>query len=83
MRAEDFEGVDVRAVIELAGHLAVPAAVAGEKGDRDAVEIADDERIARLAEGRGDVALLDHAQAVHLVEAGAADDADGHAGTLS
>src|SRR5207247_4558071 len=69
VRAELLETIDVRTVIELARQFPMSSAVTREKRDAHAVDLAEDERIARLAERRGEVALLGDAQPFHLVEA--------------
>ena len=75
--AEGAEGVHVRAVVELVRHDAMAAAVAGQEVNLPAGELAGDDAIAGRAEGGGDGDLGGIGEAVDLVKAAAADDADG------
>src|SRR5207302_2191363 len=52
------------------------AAVTGETSHAHAVDLPDDVGIGWIAERRFDLALLEDGQPFHLIEAGAADDAD-------
>ena len=52
VNAEEFEAVDVRAVVQLGRQLPMSAAVARQKRDPDSIKVADQERIGRVAEWR-------------------------------
>ena len=75
--AQQFEGVDVGAVVDFGGSQPVAFAVAGEKGDFDSVEVADHHWVAGRAKGCDDVTLFDIIEADHVVQARAADDGEG------
>src|SRR6185436_17925197 len=78
LHAEELEAEDVRAVVDLRRHHHVAAAVAREESHADAADLADHVRCRRRAERRVERALLHDAQSLHLIEAGAANDADVH-----
>ena len=80
VHAENFEAEDVRPVIQLTRQQAVSASMAREKSDPDSVDLAYDVRIGRFAERRFHPPFFHALQALHLVEAGAADDADRRVG---
>ena len=77
VHAERLEPVDVRAVVDLGRHVAVTAAVARKERDLHAVDVAEDVRVRGVAERRRDHPLVHDVEARHVVQAGAADDADG------
>ena len=74
--AELLERVDVGAEVELGGKDAMAAAVAGEKGDLAALELAEDKGVRGRAEGRFDALFVNVGEAGHGVKPAAADDAD-------
>src|SRR3954452_19368649 len=74
--AEELEAEEIRAVIQFAGREAVAASVTGEKSHADAVDFTDDVRVGWIAERRLDPPFVDDGQPFHLIQAGAADDAD-------
>ena len=74
--AELLQRINIGAEIQLRGKDAVAAAVPGEEGDLAALEIAEDESIAGIAEGRRDTHFMDVGEAGHGVEPAASDDAD-------
>ena len=76
MHAEFLEGEDVGAVVHFGGIEAVASPVSRQKGHADAVHVADHERIGGRAERGLDHSLLDDVEALHRIQAGAADDAD-------
>ena len=74
---EVAHGPEVGAVVEFGGENAVAAGVAGEEDEAAAVELADDEGVGRGAEWGVDEDFLTVGEAVDVIEAAAADDADG------
>ncbi len=74
--AELFEGVNVGAEVELGGQDAMAAAVAREKSDLAALELAEDEGVGRRAEGRFDALFVNVGESGHGIKPAAADDAD-------
>jgi hypothetical protein len=74
--AEELEAVDVGAVVDLAGRVAMAASVTGQKGHAGAVDLADHIRIGRCAERRLHRPFVDDGQPFHGVDARASNDAD-------
>src|ERR1700723_3180818 len=74
--AEHFEGVDIGAEVDLGWEQAVSAAVTGEEGDLTAFECAEDEGVAGIAPGGGDVFFVNAGETGHGIQPAAADDAD-------
>ncbi len=68
---------DIGPVIQLGGQEAMPFAMPGQENDPPTGEITRDERVAGRAKGRGDADFLPVGESVEVVEAGAADDANG------
>src|SRR6266852_1579461 len=84
--AEGLKAEDIGAVVDLVRQRAMSAAMPRQKRDANAVDVADDERVGRIAERRSDAALFDDAEAFHFVETRTADDTDrcfAHRFTLS
>ena len=74
--AELLEGVDVGAEVQLGGQDAMAAAVAGEKGDLAAFQLAENESVRGLAKGRFHGDFVHVGESGHGVKPAAADDAD-------
>ncbi len=74
--AELLQGVDVGAEVELGGKNAMAAAVAREKGDLAALELAENEGVGGCAEGRFHALFVNVGESGHGVKPAAADDAD-------
>ena len=75
--AELLHRVDVGAEVQLARLDPVAAAVARQEGDAALAEAPDDDLVGRVSEGRRQPDPLDLAEFGELVEAAAADDAEG------
>src|SRR2546427_2244862 len=65
--AQLLERVDVRAVIDLAWRESMSTAVASQKGDAHALQVAHHDRVGRRTEWRGHADARDARQALHLV----------------
>ena len=76
LHAELLHGEDVGPEVELVGQDAVAAAVARQEGHPPALERADHQAVGGRPERGLDGNLADVGEALHLVEAGAPDDAD-------
>ena len=74
--AENFQRIDVGAVIDFARREEMAASVARKKSDAAAFERAHDECIRGIAEGSLDADFTRVGKTRHLIEAAAADDAD-------
>ena len=74
--AEFLEGVNIGAEVELGGKNAMAAAVAREKGDLAAFELAENEDVRGRAEGGFNALFVNVGEAGHGVKPAAADDAD-------
>src|SRR5204863_9078989 len=80
VHAEELHAENIRAVVHLGRREAMAVAMTREERDARApcwsINLADDERIGRIAERRFDCALFDHGEAFHRVKAGAPYDSD-------
>ena len=74
--AEFLEGVNVGAEVQLGGKNAMAAAVAREKGDFAALELAEDKGVRWIAERRFYALFVDVGESGHGIKPAAADDAD-------